>query len=500
MKAIMVMFDSLCRSMLPCYGNETPRLPNFQRLAKRTCVFDNNYAGSLPCMPARRELHIGRLNMLHRSWGPIEPFDDSMPELLSQKGVHTHIATDHFHYVQDGGATYMERYSTWECFRGQEDDKWKADLGTKPAEFSPNCFGIDQLQGPLRAKRAAGGWQNRTNRNHYKTDSDYPMSRTFSAGLMFLEENWTYDNWFLQIEGFDPHEPFDAPEAFMKHYFASDSSFESDWPPYTRATEPEAFREQVRDKYRASLEFCDYNLGRVLDFMDEHHLWSETMLIVNTDHGFLLGEHDWWGKGTMPDYQELVHTPLFIWDPEAGVADCHRRALVQTIDLAPTLLDYFGVKIPGDMLGKSLRQTIIDDTPIRDFAMMGFFGGQITITDGRYKLMYDIREKQEPVYEYTLMPTHMASRFSMNELRTAELAGPFSFSKGSKVLKIVPDRVLFVADIPCDLLYDLQDDPNERHPIDDPENHHRLVDGIRQLFQVNDAPRELYHRYGLKPA
>lgn len=68
-------------------------------------------------MPARRELHTGRYNFLHRSWGPMEPFDDSMPEILKDHGVHTHLTTDHYHYFEDGGATYHTRYRSYEAFR-----------------------------------------------------------------------------------------------------------------------------------------------------------------------------------------------------------------------------------------------------------------------------------------------------------------------------------------------------------------------------------------------
>ncbi|MEU3958158.1 sulfatase-like hydrolase/transferase, partial [Streptomyces achromogenes] len=106
MKAVMVMFDSLNRHMLPPYGGpEWVHAPNFARLAARTVTYDTCYAGSMPCMPARRELHTGRHNFLHRGWGPLEPFDDSMPELLKQNGVHTHLVSDHQHYWEDGGAT-----------------------------------------------------------------------------------------------------------------------------------------------------------------------------------------------------------------------------------------------------------------------------------------------------------------------------------------------------------------------------------------------------------
>lgn len=81
MKAIMVMYDTLNRHFLPPYGNDWVKAPNFTRLAERTMQFDRSFIGSFPTMPTRRELHTGRYNFLHRSWGPLEPFDDSMPRL-----------------------------------------------------------------------------------------------------------------------------------------------------------------------------------------------------------------------------------------------------------------------------------------------------------------------------------------------------------------------------------------------------------------------------------
>ncbi|MDO4547014.1 MAG: sulfatase-like hydrolase/transferase, partial [Clostridia bacterium] len=89
MKAIMLMFDSLNRHMLSAYGCDKYQTPNFKRLAEKTVTFDRFYVGSMPCMPARRELHTGRWNFLHRSWGPIEPWDDSMPEILKENGIYS---------------------------------------------------------------------------------------------------------------------------------------------------------------------------------------------------------------------------------------------------------------------------------------------------------------------------------------------------------------------------------------------------------------------------
>jgi arylsulfatase A-like enzyme len=113
MKAIMVMFDSLNRHMLPTYGCDWVHAPNFVRLARRAVTFDHCYVGSMPCMPARRELHTGRYNFLHRSWGPLEPFDDSMPEILKKNGVYAYLVSDHYHYWEEGGCTYHTRYNAW---------------------------------------------------------------------------------------------------------------------------------------------------------------------------------------------------------------------------------------------------------------------------------------------------------------------------------------------------------------------------------------------------
>lgn len=96
MKAVMLMYDTLTRNYLPNYGCDFSIMPNFKRLAQKTVTFDEFYGGSMPCMPARRELHTGKYNFLHRGWGPLEPYDDSLPEALSKNGIYTHLATDHY--------------------------------------------------------------------------------------------------------------------------------------------------------------------------------------------------------------------------------------------------------------------------------------------------------------------------------------------------------------------------------------------------------------------
>lgn len=483
MKALMVLFDSLNRRMLSPYGCDWVHTPNFQRLAQRTATFDTSYVGSMPCMPARRELHTGRYNFLHRSWGPVEPFDDSMPELLKQNGIYTHLCSDHYHYWEDGGCTYHTRYNSWEIARGQEYDAWKGVVGdiTVPANTAGHV-----------------ARQNLVNRQAAPHPEQMPQAVTFAQGMEFLNANHQADNWFLTIETFDPHEPYWASEQFRSLYPHVQDDLHFDWPPYARVQENAAAVQHCRFESAALHSMCDYYLGQVLDLMDRLDLWQDTLLIVNTDHGFLMGEHDWWAKCVQPFYNEVAHTPLFIWDPRCRVQAERRSSLVQTIDLAPTLLDYFGVPLPPAMQGVPLGKTVAQDSPVHEAGLFGVFGGHVNVTDGRWVYMRaPATAENQPLCEYTVMPTHMTRPFSVEELQHASLAPPFGFTKGCPTLRI-PGRQDWVrAHNFGTMLFDLEHDPQQGEPVQDAAQEARMTDLLVDLMRRNEAPAEQFERLGL---
>ena len=493
MKAIMVMFDSLNRHMLPAYGCDWVQAPNFARLAQRAVTFDHSFVGSMPCMPARRELHTGRYNFLHRSWGPLEPFDDSMPQLLREHKIHTHLCSDHYHYWEEGGCNYHTRYSTWENARGQEGDPWIADLTDNvklPKDMVPNG-------------RQGSEWfrQDFVNRHYTPREEQFPQSVTFRQGLRFLETNHTADDWFLQIETFDPHEPYHSPERFKELYPHCWEGPHFDWPNYDVVREgPEAVA-HIRKLNASLISMCDASLGKILDCMDAHDMWRDTMLIVNTDHGFLLGEHDCWAKCWMPFYNEIARTPFFVWDPRLRVQGVRRSSLVQTIDIAPTLLDFFGAPIPPDMQGRPLVPVIRDDTPIHEAGLFGQHGGHVNVTDGRYVYMRAPPEgaPNAPLHEYTLMPTHMRGPFTVKELATAELAPPFAFTKGCKVMRIQSSTWSCRHNYRT-MLFDLLTDPQQQRPMQNPDIEARMIRLLVDCMRQNDAPAEQYQRLGLGDA
>lgn len=485
MKTIVVMFDSLNRQYLPAYGADWTDLPNFRRLQARTVTFDTCYGGSMPCMPARREMHTGRYNFLHRSWGPIEPFDDSVPEMLKTNGVYTHLVTDHAHYWEDGGATYHGRFSSHEFFRGQEGDRWKGHIGDPEIPETVSWRGGNLWR------------QDWINRLYLDSVERHPQTLTFDAGIAFIETNRHQDRWLLQIETFDPHEPFFSYDEHKARYPHDYRGPHFDWPDYRPVIEDEATIEHARKEYVALLSMCDDSLGRVLDAMDAYDMWDDTMLIVCTDHGFLLGERNWWGKNVQPWYEENIHTPLFVWDPRAGDAGGRRQSLVQTIDLGPTLLEFFGLKPTEDMQGRPLRSVLESDTALREAGLFGSYGGHVCVTDGRYVYMRACAEmSNEPLEEFTLMPTHMCWRFQPSELQNAALSPPFSFTKNAPVLKLggraMGNPIFFGT-----LIYDLKIDPGQTDPINDPELEMRLAEMLVAAMRANDAPESQFVRLGL---
>ncbi len=490
MKVILVMFDTLNRRFLEPYGSTETITPNFSRLAKKTVQFENCYVGSLPCIPARREMHTGRYNFLHRSWGPLEPFDDSMPQMLKANGIHTHLVSDHGHYWETGGATYHAQYTTWDNIRGQEGDAWQAVVrGVDDGD--PNFVNYSE------GLRKGLYDQNLANRTAIKTEQDFPLVKTFNSGINFIKNNIN-DDWFLQIESFSPHEPFMATEEFKAMYPCDLSVGKRyEWPDYSPVkdmTQQEI--DQVRYAHFASLTMCDYQLGRILDLMDEQNMWDDTMLIVSTDHGFMLSEHDYWAKNYMPCYNEIANTPLFIWEPKSATKDERRDALVQTIDLPITVLDFFGIKPTRDMQGHSLLPVLRQDKNPRKAGLFGTFGAHICVTDGRYIYMRAPRDEKQPLYEYTLMPTHMMDMFSVEELRSMQRHEGFDFTKNVPVMRIETNAATRCC-VKQDLLFDLSTDPKQENPITDEKIVGKMKQLMTELMQQNDAPSEIYKRFNL---
>lgn len=521
MRTVFVLFDSMNRLALECYGGTGIPTPNFNRFAQKAITFDRHYVGSLPCMPARRDLMTGRLGFMHRSWGPLEPFDNAFAQHLSAHGTYSHMITDHQHYFQEGGFGYINTFDSWDFIRGQEDDTWVA-MVQPPLErfrdmFDDHHYPLSKIPPGTKTvtKRnvPSKSWKqlsNIKNRERYKTEQDFSCVKCFSAGLEFLHANRQAGDWFLMLETFDPHEPFHAPERFRKMFATGYNGKILDWPIYEKITNSAEEVAEIRANYAALVAMCDDQFGRLLDSFDALDLWRDTTLIVTTDHGFLLSEHDWWGKNRTPYYDEISHIPLLIYHPEhAQMGGERRQSLTQATDLMPTFLDMANgdIPIPPEVTGHSLLPVLANDSPQREDTILGMFGGPICATDGRYTYyLFPDSLTGEGFNEYTLMPAHLRSYFDVREFADAEMSEPFDFTKNARLMKIkardYAERIPWMekqggfAEVGT-VLYDLGVDPLQANPIADPEVVQRMRAAICRHLSRHDAPREIYQRYGL---
>ena len=182
--------------------------PNLDRLAARGTVFERAYAGSTPCMPARRDVFTGRYEFPERGWGPLEEGDLDLPSLLSPPhttpitsygpdDVVSYFISDHKNMWCAGSGNYHFGFSGFEFIRGQQEDPWAT---TSDPFYCPPPDLPSKLERYWRNKHRFGG-----------REQDMPVARTFSTAAEWLRRNAGHRGFYLQIDEFDPHEPWDRP-------------------------------------------------------------------------------------------------------------------------------------------------------------------------------------------------------------------------------------------------------------------------------------------------
>jgi arylsulfatase A-like enzyme len=488
MKCLFIVLDTLRRDYLEAYGNDWVKTPAITRLAQDGITFDNHWVGSLPCMPARREFMTGRYNFLFRGWGPIEPYDDTLPRELRKQGIFTHLLTDHDHYFELGGENYHTCFNTWEFFRGQEHDPW-ASL-------------VDRIALPEHLGQLTQ--QNWHNRQLQQREEEFSGPRTAMAAIEWLEANQTADNWFLQLEIFDPHEPFYCADKYRQMYNDTWEGPLYDWPKYEVVQDsPEAI-EHIRKCYAGLLTMTDHWVGKVLDTLEERGLWDDTLILFTTDHGTMLAEHNYWMKNYMPMYNEIVRIPLIMKLPGNEKAGRRVRALTQTIDLMPTLLDFFGCPLPLHVHGRSLRPALEGGT-VREDALFGYFGLAMNITDGRHVYFRNpVNPDCGPLYAYTAMPIAGLNHWFPREVHEKMEMGRYFGHTYNMPLYRVPARGSVPRHLPGEpgyigrhQLFDILADPKQEHPLNDPDLEARFVERIAANLQACEAPAEQFSRLGI---
>jgi arylsulfatase A-like enzyme len=493
MNVLFVILDTLRRDYLQPYGNDWVQTPNIARLAERSVVCDNHWVGSLPCMPARREFMTGRHNFLERGWGPLEPFDDVLPHQLRQvtpKPVFSHLITDHYHYFYLGGEGHNSSFSSWQFERGQESDFWisRVDLPALPESLN----------------RQTARRQNDLNRLAQREEHEFSGPRCIEHAVRWLDDNRASDGWFLQLELFDPHEPFYVVPEYLELYGDDWDGPLYDWPDYGVCKDDPRAIAHIRKCYAALLTMTDRWLGKLWDQLDALDRWRDTVVILTTDHGSMLGEHEYWMKNAMPVYNEIARIPLIVHLPGSQRAGNRVGALTQSTDLMPTILDWFGAPVPPHLHGTSLRPALEGGAAVHDSLIYGYFGMALNATDGRHTYFRNPVAADTTVYAYTAMPTTFHNFLPREQLAQAEMGRFLGHTYNIPVFKIpqiVPQPLGYADEsggyAPRHDLYDLVADPSQDHPLNDPAREAHFRDLLRAHLARVRAPEEQWARLGL---
>lgn len=482
MKAVFVLMDTLNRRFLPAYGNTWVKTPAIDRFAQMSVRFDNHWIGSAPCMPARRDMLTGRLNFLEKPWGSVEPYDVLFPHLLRKAGIYSHLETDHYHYFHPGGENYHTCFNGWSLYRGQEGD-----------------LHVSMVAG-LPEPEHLGNWheQYAKNRTAFNTDADFSSPKTFQGAIDWLKLNEGADNYLLWVEAFDPHEPYDTPDEFLALY-------DDDWPGplfnwnrYEPIDLPEEAVSHLRRRYAATLSMNDKWFGKLLNEIERQNGFENTLIILTTDHGHMLGEHDMTGKGFSHSWNEMAHIPLFVHLPGSEHAGECRSQLTQNIDLMPALMEYFNVEYDNPIHGHSWIDILYDNVPSkREAALYGWFGMPVNMTDGRYTYFRAAaREDNQPLYRYFLTPTRFA-RYDLPGLDfyTEAAFGHYLPWTDFPVIRarVNKKRTQFVSE---SCLYNIEEDYAQEHNLAGTGIKQKYEEMLVRVMKEHDAPAEQYERLG----
>ena len=352
MNIIWIVADTFRRDHIGAYGNPRIKTPSLDALAASSVRFDSHYAAGFPTMPTRADHLTGRWTMSFMGWEPLPPGVTTIAEMLSDRGYHTAASVDTPYYLR-GGMNYDRGFQTFYMNRGQ-DTMWS--LVPMPG-YHNEALDV---------------------RDAWRHESDRCAPRTFMTAMQWMESHYKED-FFLYIDTWDPHEPWDAPDYYTELYWP-DYDGELMLPVYGNWHDVPGYTKHELQKshatYCGEVTMVDTWVGRLIRAVENMGLMEKTAIIFTTDHGFYFGEHGGlFGKmasdkrpdGTLhtygepgsswaysPLYEELVHLPLLIHAP--GVPAGAYGGLTSAVDLMPTVLDLVGMEVPSFVQGRSLAR------------------------------------------------------------------------------------------------------------------------------------------------
>lgn len=382
MNVLLIDIEDTNASVLGCYGNPICKTPNLDRFAAGAVRFDSAYCQAFCCNPTRtsfltglrppstRVLSNGDVMNKHLPAGVL-----TLPEMLKNKGFYTAVISKLFHTV-DYADRQLATFDRIELY-----DKPTGWSGPEPILKFPPVKRARAANPPPKGKSKEYNEWRRKQSDRYgdsgiaaEQDGDYRKAQV--AVALLKEFAKTKKQFFLAVAQARPHTPLIAPKKYIEMYDpakipAPPAPLESlkNFPYMKRATggNPDIFTrqqptpQQVREAiaaYYACVSFVDDNVGMILDALEKEGLDKNTIVIFLGDHGFHLGDHNFWSKYSMLEATRRVVFIVRVPGAPANGKAC--REFVEFVDIVPTLADLLKFDAKNALEGTSFAPLLVD--------------------------------------------------------------------------------------------------------------------------------------------
>lgn len=397
---LFIAIDDL-RNDLGALGVVHARTPHLDQLARSSRLFARHYVQVPTCGASRCALLRGRypnteahldnkaIKDTQAEWAP-----RSLPAWWRRHGYRTYAVGKITHYP--GGLTGADWNEAPEELPGAWNRAWIPDSPWKTAEAMMHGY----ANGKPRERGLTPPWEGVDG-----PAETYPDAWVASEAVAHLDGlAKSTEPWFFAVGFFKPHLPFAAPRAWHEQHansripapeVAVDARARPGWHNSNELrngyhlagrdpVEDPVFADELRRAYAGAISYVDAQVGRVMEKFNELGLAENTVVVLWSDHGFMLGEQGVWGKHTL--YEEALRSPLMMRVPGMKEPGGVSSAVVQTVDIYPTLLELCDLPAPAKLDGRSLTKQLDDPAAESDRVALGFWRSGRTIRADRWRL------------------------------------------------------------------------------------------------------------------
>ena len=453
MNVVLICLDTYRADCVAHTGrNSTIQTPNLDALAREGIYFDNAFGEAQPTIEFRRTLCTGRrafpwrydydtrgLWPNGRGWHKIPPEQDTLAEMLLERGYTTGLCADTYHMFKPT-QNFTRGFSSWEFVRGQESDNYRSGPlnAVDVARYIPPGSTRD-VSNPVLI-------QYLLNMQDRQREEDWTSAQAFLKGIRFLEDNRDNRPFFLWIDSFDPHEPWDPPAQYADLY---DPDWDAGWEPiFHYAGDDERTQQRVKALYYGECTLVDKWIGHLLDKLDDLHLADETLVIFTSDHGTELWDHGVVGKGLGCRYRNNAEMLWLMRVPGGDHRDARVRGFVENTDIVPTILAQLGIEAEG-LDGHDVMPLVRGETEeLREYSITGW-GNRATVRTHGWAWSCDFESEapHEHLFDVENDPGEICNTAADNPGVCAEYRGVLEDLLGQK-LPAEPRDVIYQTDAP----------------------------------------------------